>query len=101
MSDIEKEKLELLRRIADKADASGPPGPPGPTGITLCKQFVAVVSAAVSFVIALAMNTAFQKTFELIAPKKNSIVGSWIYAGTALFIGLLLLWLIFTYIKCK
>lgn len=51
------------------------------------------LSAAISFIIALALNEAFLRTFKLI-PLGNSLWGVWIYALFALVVGILLLCLI-------
>jgi hypothetical protein len=53
----------------------------------------AALAAAVSFIIALALNEALKKTFALI-PVGGGLLGLWIYALLALALGLTFLWLI-------
>lgn len=61
-------------------------------------EMVKALSAAVSFVIALSLNNALQKTFELI-PVGKGLLGSWIYAIVSLGLGLLLLWVLASYVQ--
>lgn len=56
------------------------------------------LAAAVSFIIALALNEALKRTFELI-PVGKGLLGLWIYALIALGLGILFLWLIYTYLQ--
>ncbi len=56
------------------------------------------VAGAVSFVMALALNNAMQKTFAKIRVG-SGLLGAWIYATIMLFIGLFLLFLIYFYLQ--
>lgn len=56
------------------------------------------LSNAISFWIALALNDAFQQTFQNIKNKKKSLGFVWLYAFLVLTIGLLLMWILFAFI---
>lgn len=60
--------------------------------------FVTQIANAVSFVMALSLNNAFQKTFELIKIRGSPILGVWIYCLVVIPLGLLLLWLIYSFL---
>jgi hypothetical protein len=62
------------------------------------KALVDALNNAVAFIMALGLNNAFQKTFELIPIGKKKILGAWIYAILALGLGILLLWVFSTYL---
>lgn len=51
------------------------------------------LSTSISFIIALALNEAFLRTFRLV-PVADGLLGLWLYALTAIVIGVLLLCLI-------
>ena len=58
---------------------------------------VNALNNALGFIIALAVNNAFQKTFELI-PVGKGLLGAWLYAIVALGICILLMWIIASYL---
>jgi hypothetical protein len=62
------------------------------------KALVDALNNAVAFMIALGLNNAFQKTFELIPIGKKKLLGAWIYAVVIVGIGILLLWLFSSYL---
>ena len=61
--------------------------------------FAAAIAAALTFVIALALNNALQLTFGLIPVGKDSVLGAWIYAVIALILGLAGLYLIYRFLQ--
>jgi hypothetical protein len=52
------------------------------------------LGTAVSLMMALALNPAFQSTFELIPVGKDGLLGKWLWALVGVGIGVFLLWLI-------
>ena len=68
-------------------------------GFGVGTAFAAAIAAALSFIIALALNNAFQITFAQIPVGNDALLGAWIYAVIALIIGLLGLYLIYRFLK--
>ena len=90
MSDTEEETLnEILSAVEQIRDAQK---------FQVGNAIATALAASVSFIIALALNDAFKKTFELI-PVGKGLLGIWIYAVLALVIGISLLYVISRYVQ--
>jgi uncharacterized BrkB/YihY/UPF0761 family membrane protein len=85
------EIVDLLRCI--KTNQEKPV--PFSLGSTICM----VLAAAVGFMIALALNNALVLCFQQIPIGTDGILGACIYAVIALVLGIILLFLIFTYLQ--
>lgn len=67
--------------------------------LVLSHKITDVLTVAVGFVIALALNSAMSKTFALIpfGDDPENPGGAWVYAVTMILVGLLLIWLMFRF----
>jgi hypothetical protein len=62
-------------------------------------EIMVAIATAIGFIMSLALNNAFVKTFHLIPIGKKNVFGAWLYAIIAVALGILFLWLMYSKIQ--